>query len=52
MHLDSCANTHCEVTDLVYHWMVKIQKLEYLENRTYFFYEIKKFLMCALDGTF
>ena len=32
-------------------WL-KIQKLEYLENGTQFFYEIKKFLICALDGTF
>ena len=30
----------------------KIQKLEYLENGTEFFYEIKKFLICASDETF
>ena len=30
-------------------WL-KIQKLEYLENGTQFFYEIKKFLTCASDG--
>ena len=36
-------------------WIVgwlKIQKLEYLENETQFFYEIKKFLLCASDCTF
>ena len=32
-------------------WL-KIQKLEYLENETCFFYKIKKFLTCALDDTF
>ena len=32
-------------------WL-KIQKLEYLENGTLFFYEIKKFLICASDDTF
>ena len=31
-------------------WL-KIQKLKYLENRT-FFYEIKKFLTCASDNAF
>ena len=31
---------------------LKIQKPEYLENETYFFYEIKKFLTCASDDTF
>ena len=29
-------------------WL-KIQKLEYLENGTYLFYEIKKFLTCVSD---
>ena len=32
--------------------LLKIQKLDYLENGTYSFYEIKKFLICASDGTF
>ena len=32
MHLVSCTNTHRDVTDLVNHGMVEIQKLEYLEN--------------------
>ena len=31
---------------------LRIQKLEYLENRTYLFYETKKFLACASDGTY
>ena len=43
MHPVSCTNTHHDVTDLVNHGMVKKQKLEYLENRTQLFYEIKKF---------
>ena len=30
-------------------WL-KIQRLQYLENRTQFFYEIKEFLICALDA--
>ena len=44
MHLVSCANTHHDVTDLVIMRWLKIQKLEYLENRTELFYELKKFL--------
>ena len=44
MHPVLCTNTHYDVTDLVNHGMVKVQKLEYLENGTYFFYETKKFL--------
>ena len=32
-------------------WL-KTQKLEYLENGTWLFYETKKFLTCASDGTF
>ena len=52
MHLVSCTNTHRDVTDLVNHGMVKNTKLEYLEKGTYFLYEIKKFIICALDGTF
>ena len=43
MHLVSCANTHHDVTDLVIMGWLKIQKLEYLENRTELFYELKKF---------
>ena len=43
MHPVSFTNTHHDVTDLVNHGMVKKQKLEYLENRTQLFYEIKKF---------
>ena len=31
---------------------LKIQKPEYLENRTWFFYEIKKFLICVSDNRF
>ena len=43
MHPVSFTNTHHDVTDLVNHGMIKKQKLEYLENRTQLFYEIKKF---------
>ena len=32
----SCTNTNHDVTDLVNHGMVKIQKLDYLENETIF----------------
>ena len=32
--------------------MVKNKKLEYLENGTKLFYEIKKFLTCASNDTF
>ena len=52
MYLVSCTNTHQDVTDSVNHGMVKIQKFEYLENGTQFFYEIKKILICASDDTF
>ena len=35
MHFVSCTNTHCNVTDLVNHGMVKNTKTyEYLENGT------------------
>ena len=34
MHAVSCTNTHHGVTDLLNHGIVKIQKLEYLENGT------------------
>ena len=46
-----CTNTHHHITDLVNHGWVKIQKVEYLENRTYFFCKLKKFLNCASDDT-
>ena len=52
MHLVSCTNTHYDVTDLVNHWMAKHKKLEYLENGTELFYEIKKFGTCASDNKF
>ena len=52
MYLVSCTNTHRDITDSVNHGMVKIQKLAYLEKRTQFFYEIKKFLIYASDDTF
>ena len=32
-------------------WL-KLQKSEYLENGTEFFYEIKKFLKCVKDNRF
>ena len=34
MHPVPCTNTHHDVIDLVNQGMVKIQKPEYLENRT------------------
>ena len=34
MHPVSCTNTHHDVIDSVNHGMVKIEKLEYLENGT------------------
>ena len=37
----SCTNAHHDVTDLVNHGWLKIQKLEYLENGTKLFYEKK-----------
>ena len=30
---------------------LEIQKIEYLNNKTKLFYEIKKILVCASDGT-
>ena len=48
MYPISCTNTHHDVTDLINHGMVKIQKFEYLENGTWLFYERKKSLTCAL----
>ena len=47
MHLISCTNAHRDITDLakkIIKKYLKIQKHEYLENGTYFFYEIKKIL--------
>ena len=52
MHPVSFTNTHHDITDLVNHEMVKNKKLEYLENGTYLFYKIKKFLTCASDDSF
>ena len=52
MYVVSCTNTHHDVTDLVNHGKLKIQKLEYLESGTQFFYEIKKFLTCVSYDTF
>ena len=34
MHSVSCNNTHHDVADFANHGMVKLQKLEYLENGT------------------
>ena len=51
MHSILCTNIHHDVTDLVNHRMVKNTKLEDLENGTWFFYEIEKFLSCASDDT-
>ena len=44
MHPVSGTNTHHNVTDLANHGWLKIRKLEYLENETQLFYEIKKIL--------
>ena len=41
-----------DVMHLVNHGVVKMQKLEYLENRTKLFYETKNSLTCASDDTF
>ena len=51
-HPFSYTNTHHDVINLVNHGMIKIQKLNYLENGTHYLYEIKKFLTCASDDTF
>ena len=51
MHLVSCSNIHCDVTDLVNHGMVKNKKTWISWERN-IIYKIKKFLFCALDGTF
>ena len=55
MYPVSCTNTHHDVTDLdvtsLMVWL-KIQKFECLEDGTYFFFVIKKFLTCASDDTF
>ena len=39
-------NTHHDVTDFVNHGMVKNAKLEYLENGTQPFHEIKNLNLC------
>ena len=52
MHPISCTNTHYDITDLIKYGWLKIQKLEYLGNRTQHFHEIKKFLTCASDDIF
>ena len=44
MHPVSRTGTHYDVTDLVNCGMVKNTKLEYLENGTQLFYEIKKII--------
>ena len=51
MHFVSCTNTHRDVTDLVNHGMVKNTKTWISWEWNIFFYEIKKFLICASDGT-
>ena len=48
----SCTNTPHDVADFLNHGIVKIKKLEYLENETYLFCKKKKFLACASDDTF
>ena len=52
MHPVWCAYANHDVTDLVNHGIAKNIKLEYLENVTQLFYNIKKFLTCASYGTF
>ena len=52
LHLISCTNTHCDVTDLVNHEMVKNTKTWISWERNIIFLRNKKFLIYALDGTF
>ena len=52
MHLASCTNIYHDVTDLVNQGWLNIQKLEYLENGTYIFYETEKFLIYSSDDIF
>ena len=52
--IQKCTLSHVLIlimTTEIMGWL-KIQKLEYLENRTYLFYEIKRFLTCVSDDTF
>ena len=52
MHPALCNNTQHDVTDLVNHGMVENTKTWISWKRNIIFYEIKKFLTCASDGTF
>ena len=52
MHPVSCTKTHHDITDLINHGSMKIQKFKYFENGTYLSYTIKKFLTCASDDLF
>ena len=48
----SYTNPYHDVTDLVNMGWLKIQKLHYLENGTYFFYKTKKFFTGVSGVTF
>ena len=52
MHPVTYTNTHHDITDLVNHGMVENTKTWISWKQLSFFYEIKKFLTCALDDTF
>ena len=52
MHLVSCTHTHRDVFNLVNHGMIKNTKTWISWERNIIFLRNKKFLICALDGTF
>ena len=57
IYIQNCTLSHVLILIMMSHtWYImgrlKILKLEYLENGTSFFCEIKKFLTCASDETF
>ena len=51
-HTASWTNTHDDVTVLQIMEWLKIQKPEYFEQKTQFFYEIEKFLSFVSDDKF
>ena len=52
MYPVTCTNIHHDVTNFINQGMAKIQKLEYLDNRTELFYEIKTILTYASGDKF